>query len=480
MDQHKIVEKIRIASEKNGIPEILGLKGKFLAKFYEDVVDINVNGRKTGLFPREGYYKFSSFLIKSLLYFIVTIISVIRGQKYVRSVKRKGIYLNRIVYVAGAYKIVKSNELKDVIPDASIYYYPISNLTYLDNHIHTFNEKSIALTVDTFNILHILKTFWIFTANYKKLLAFTKDIDTIYETDYRDVIVILLKTIYFVQHYNGFTKRLKEDKHIWLLEFHSGMEMLALQNALKINRPADVTIHMQHGTMLENRYPEYHHPVTDYDVVCGEREVRILSELNKYQSKLVGIGCPLQSLGYIKEASSDLIKYDLLVLLTATNTLLALEYQKKVLNLLRQQNDINVLLRFRPASKKEDSKNLAECTNGMAISNGTTLEEDIASSNVIISFSADALYGCFRQGRKIVLIVLDKYISEEFEKCALQSDNLKVITIDRFDLSVIHSMMAQKGKVDYLKDSYVKYNFGSIDIDTYKREINELLESLSC
>ena len=38
MDQHKVVEKIRIASERNGIPEIIGFKGKFLTKFYEDVV----------------------------------------------------------------------------------------------------------------------------------------------------------------------------------------------------------------------------------------------------------------------------------------------------------------------------------------------------------------------------------------------------------------------------------------------------------
>lgn len=480
MDQHKIVEEIRIASESNGIPGIIGLKGKFLTKFYEDVVDINVNGRKTGLFPREGYYKYSSFLIKSLLYFIVTIISVIREQKYVRSVKRKEQTLNKIVYVAGAYKIVKSNKLKDVIPEASIYYYPISNLTYLDNHIHTFNEKNIALTVDTFKIRHILKTLMIYTANYKKLLAFAKDIDAIYETNHRDVIVILLKTIYFVQHYNDFTERLKEDKHIWLLEFHSGMEMLSLQNALKINRPSDVTIHMQHGTMLENQYPEYHHPVTDYDVVCGEREVRILSELNRYQSKLVGIGCPLQSLGYIKEASPDLIKYDLLILLTATNTAVALKNQKRVLNLLKEQADLSVLLRFRPASKKEDSKNLADYINGMSVSNGTTLEEDVASSNVVISFSADALYSCFRQGRKIVLIVLDKYITDEFEKCKLQSDNLKVITIDSFDLTVIQSMIAQKDMVDYLKDNYVKYNFGNIDTASYQKEIKELLESISC
>ena len=480
MNKESVVERISRISGELGIPEILGLEGKFLTKFYEDVIETNINGRKNGLFPREGYYKYSSFLIKSLLYFVVTILSVFRAKKYLRLVQKPVKNLNQKVYVAGAMKVVKAKNIHDVIPDASVYYYPISSLNSIETHIRTFNEKGHQLYVDSFKAKHIISTFKLFVGNYRRLLSFSRAVDLVYDTSYNDVIVIILKTIYFVNHFNEFSKKLAQDKHIWLLEFHSGMEMLALQNALRKNRSSDVTVHMQHGTMLENHYPEYHHPVTDYDVVCGEREVRILSELNKYQSKLVGVGCPLQSLGYLSETPSELIKYDILVLLTVTNTTLALENQKKVLDLLRHQKNINVLLRFRPASQKDDSKNLSEYIKEMTVSNGTTLDEDIASSNVVVSFSADALYSCFRQGRKIVLIVSDKYIADEFEKCGLQSDNFKIITIDAFDSTVIDSKIAQKGTVDYLKDRYIKYNFGSIDTDIYKREINELLNSLSC
>lgn len=480
MNQRDIIDKVGQASDRYGIPEILGLKGKFLKKYIEDVIDTNVDGRKSGVFLREGYYRYSSFFVKSLLYFLVTIITIFREKKYVRLVKNPAKSFNKFVYVAGAYKIVKAQKIGDILPEASVYYFPLSNLNFIRSHIKTFNDKDFPLIIDTFQAKHILKTFKVFVINYRQLKQFSRSVDEIYGINYNDVIVVLLKTIYFVNHYNYFVQQLKQDKHIWLLEFHSGMEMLALQNALKDKRPQDITVHMQHGTMLEHTYPEYHHPVTDYDIVCGEREVRILSDLNKYNTKLVGIGCPLQSLGYIKDSPAELIQYDVLVLLTATNLTSTFGYQVKVLKKLSEMKNVKVLLRFRPASKIDDQCKLEPYTIGMIKSKGTSLDEDISKANVVISFSADAMYSCFRQGRKMMLIVLDNSIEAEFNKCNIDSANLKIMTADAFESSVLNQMIVNRDMVDYTNDSYVKYNFGSIDTLTYRREFNDFLESITC
>lgn len=480
MNQRDIIYKVEQASNRYGIPEILGLKGKFLKKYIEDVIDTNVDGRNSGVFPREGYYRYSSFLVKSLLYFIVTIITIFREKKYVKMVKYPAKSFNKFVYVAGAYKIVKAQKIREILPETSVYYFPISNLSFIGNHIQSFNDKDIPLIIDTFKAKHILKTFKIFVTNYRTLKLFSRSVDEIYGTDYNDVIVVLLKTIYFVNHYNDYVQLLTQDRHIWLLEFHSGMEMLALQNALKEKRPHDVTVHMQHGTMLEHTYPEFHHPVTDYDIVCGEREVRILSDLNKYDSKLIGIGCPLQSLGYIKESPVELIQYDVLVLLTATNFTSTLDYQVKVLKKLSEMKNVKVRLRYRPASKKADQRNLESYTVGMTTSEGTSLDEDISRSNVVISFSADAMYSCFRQGRRMILVVLDKSIEDEFNKCNIDSANLRIMTENAFEPSILEQMIANRDMVDYTKDSYVKYNFGSIDTVSYKKQIKAFLDSITC
>lgn len=478
MDRADYIKKIAIVSEENSIPRIIGLYGKFLDKFYEDVIYLNVYERKTGGIKRSGYYKFSSFLLKSVLYFIVTNISVLRVYIYRRKIKNKEDNLNRVVYVAAPFKIVKARHLRELIPETSIYYYPISDMRFLGAHIKAFNDLNQGLIIDRFKFRFVLKTFWVYMSNYQKLLRYSKAIDSIFETNRNDVIVLLLKAIYASYHYRSYVQQLASQQHIWLLEYQSGIEMLALQNSIKEYSPLDLTVHMQHGTMLDPKVIAYNDPVTDYDIVCGEREARILSGMNKYQSKLLSLGCPIQSMGYINFALSGKTKFDILVLLSDADKPSTIRCQSILLNKLSERNDLKVLLRFRPASQIDDEKVLHSYIKGMTVSRGTSLDEDIAASNIVLTFSADALYHCFRQGKKSVLIVHERYIEEEFTKCNMSSKNFKVSYYETFDLQDINSMIKNREIVDYREDRYVKFNFGNIDTLSYKQELDNFFNSI--
>lgn len=480
MDRADYLKEVAIVSGKNNIPKIIGLNGKFLDKFYEDVIYLNVYERKFGYIKRTGYYRFSSFLFKSLLFFITTAISAFRVYAYWRKIKYKEEDLNRVVYVSAPFKIVKARHLRELISDASIYYYPISDMKYLGAHIKTFNDLNQGLIIDRFKFSFVFKTFVVFIFNYNKLLRYSKVIDSIFKTNSNDVIILLLKAIYASYHYRFFVQHLTSQQHIWLLEYQSGIEMLALQNMIKNYRQLDFTVHMQHGTMLDPKVISYNDPVTDYDIVCGEREVRILSGMNKFHSHLLSLGCPIQSMGYINFTSSSKIEFDILVLLTDTIRPSTVNCQSVLLNKLSERYDLKILLRYRPASQADDEKVLRPYIKGMSVSRGTSLDEDIETSNIVITFSADALYHCFRQGKKVVLIVHEPYIEEEFSKSNMSSDYFKVSYYKAFNLRDITPLIENREIVDYREDKYVKYNFGNIDTLSYKQELDVFLKSISC
>lgn len=478
MEYNNRIQEVERIANKYGIPEVLGYEGKFMSKYYEDVIDININERKTGLFPRTGYYKYKSFFIKSFLYFIVTFISAIRVFKYRRLIKIKEKTPKAITYVGGAYKVVKAKDIFEVVPDISIYYFPTAGVNNLLVHIRTFNDKGRPIFIDRFRIIIILEVIRTFTFNYNRLKKFTKEIDRVYGTKMNDLIVVILKSLYFHYHYEAFVKKLVSKKHVWLLEFHSGMEMLSFQDSIKRHRPQDITVHMQHGLMLESSYIEYHNPITDYDIVCGEREVLLLKDKNKYGSILLGFGCPLQSLGVYSYSEPNMIQYDLLVLLTITRPQTNLDLQVAILEKLSfMTSDIRILLRFRPASQEEDVVSLSKYVPIMNVSNGYTLDQDISRSKVVVSLSADALYHCFRFRKKALLIV-PQHVVKDFSLCPYDSTNIKLITVDGLDDAIIRKLVSDKGIADYRHDDYVRFNFGNIDTLSFKTDFNAFLKTI--
>lgn len=477
MNYQERIQKVENAAIASGIPDILGYDGRFLTKFYEDVVDTNIQNRVEGFFSRVGYYKFKSFFVKSFSYFIVTLFAAIKYCKYIKIIKHKALCLNKITYVGGPFKVVKARLIHDVIPEASVYYYPCAGFTFLPQHIREFNDKKQPLFVDRFKIRYILRVFRSFVCNYHRLKKFSTDVDRIYGASMNDIIVVLLKSMYYHYHYEREVEKLSEPKHIWLLEFHSGMEMLSFQDAIKRHRPQDITVHMQHGMMLESQCMEYHNPITDYDIVCGEREVLLLNGKNKYNSKIFGFGCPLQSLGdYLKVDNEEEI-YDILVLLTVTRPQSIFDLQAAVIKKLSALSDKKILLRFRPASKQEDLKSLTALIHGMDVSEDSTLNQDIEKSKIVISFSADALYHCFRIGKKAVLIAY-KYVVDDFSMCKSDSSHLKVVTVDDFDVNDIKKALSEENRVDYRNDEYVKFNFGNTDTQSFRKDFNEFIKAI--
>lgn len=477
MEYDKRIHEIERIAIKYGVSGLLGYEGKFLSKFYEDVLDANVYQRFIGVLPRSGYYRFKSFFIKSISYFVVTIISVFKVRKYVNLLKHKDVEIKDITYVAGPFKIVKAKDLYEVVPEASVYYYPCAGFNYLPQHIYTFNQKDRPLFIDKFQLGYIYSVIKTFICNYRSLKRFSNEIDCIYGTNMNDVIVVLLKSLYFHYHYEGLVKKLGTEQHIWLLEFNSGMEILSLQDSIKRHRPQDITVHMQHGMMLESKCLAYHNPVSDYDIVFGKREEKLLRNKNKYSSIIIGIGCPLQSLGDFRINQKNEERYDILVLLSVTRPKSSLDMQVELLRKIALLSEMNILLRFRPASKKEDLLLLSDYIQNMTVSEGNSLDEDIANSKLIISFSADALYHCFRNQKRSILIVY-KYIIDDFSYYKPYSPNLMIKTIDELEINTIKEAVYDQRDVDYSIDNFVKFNFGNIDTQSFKKDFTMFLNSI--
>lgn len=227
-----------------------------------------------------------------------------------------------------------------------------------------------------------------------------------------------------------------------------------------------MSIELQHGTffnpMTDDRLPLY----VDKMICCSEREKCLYRDGGADIKDIYVTGAPLQTLHAEKYADGP-IKYDLLMLFTqATPTLIGRQIATlKYIN--KHYKNKRILLRFRPRSAAQDKKNLAEYVKGYIISTGTSLMEDLCSSEKVLTFSEDTIFEIIQAEKPFIAI---------FNKSDLYGGYLDGLcyTTDEIE-ECLDTLFSKDFTVDL--DKYIRA-FGETDLNVVKGRFEKVLYEL--
>lgn len=227
-----------------------------------------------------------------------------------------------------------------------------------------------------------------------------------------------------------------------------------------------MTVELQHGTFFspitDDRLPLY----VDKMICCSEREKYLYRDGGVDINDVYVTGAPLQTL-HAKKYTDIPIKYDLLVLLTETAPRL-IERQIFTLKYIDEHyKDKRILIRFRPKSALRDKKNLAEYVKGYSISTGTSLMEDLCSSERVVTLSEDSIFSIIQAKKPFMAFV---------NKSDLYGGYLNGLCHTTDEIEECLTKLFSK---DYSTDmeKYI-YAFGETDIDVVKNRFEKVLYEL--
>lgn len=192
----------------------------------------------------------------------------------------------------------------------------------------------------------------------------------------------------------------------WILEHQIHFFVPVITNLRSMGKKSTM---LQHGLFFKpttDFFPLH----CDYVLCCSEREKEIYITEGVTSDRINVLGIPLQTLCRKgKSENNDTQQYQLLILLTLIDKRNAPQISE-ILDYIRK-NYKNVLIRFRPRSKDRDMKFLQGHLEGFDISDGETITQDIAKSNKMITFSADAIVEVVNHNKPFIYIWLKEKLS---------------------------------------------------------------------
>lgn len=303
-------------------------------------------------------------------------------------------HYSHIVKVIGLYNIFNDTEF-------TVLYVPTFHNEERKKHYDTLKNKNNVI-FDFFGLKVFIKSLFLI-----KDLKRINDLSNEFP-DKKTVFINILK----YKIYSFYTeKRIRNSNNCTLWIFDNDKSPIFSPLVKELNIKNIPTINLQHGSFFENNL-FYSYPITKYTFTCSEREKLIFEKYipNVEQEKIKVIGAPLQTFSHNSNnnINSAKIQYDLLVLLTSVSNDKFKEIQRKIITTLNELNDLNILVRFRPASKHLDEALLkSKISNKINISNDT-LSNDINNSKKIITFSFDALFNCIIDNKQVIIICDDE------------------------------------------------------------------------
>ena len=465
------IEFVKQTFEKYGIRDLLGLKGKY----YDDFVDLvcwSYRNTDSEVWVNSKFQRVSNYYIKIL---------IVLGGAFVSSIKflvKYGKFKTRLIKstiiavpFCGAH--VRYKYIHDLVDDVTLCYPPIFHYQYLDTHINCFKKQGHNIHIDRFDFSDILNVCFVILRNERRLKRCHYDIDNYFEKDYGYFISVLITSLLYKKYIIRFQNKIAADTISikWLFDYDFDYKYIIFNNEIKKQRPSDVTFHVQHGAFFGYE-DAYCNPVSDINLCCSPREKVIIENYNKYHSRIFPLGSSLQSIDK-SEDNQVMISFDVLVLLTDTVLAETADFQKKLLKDLSRRN-IRVLIRYRPQSAHLDKKVLNKYTARMKISSGTTLKHDILSAKMVVCFSEDAIYECFRNKKRVVYVVKNTSFYN-FDNA--KNSNMCITSPESFD-DFIFDECSKDYVVDYSKDEFVLYNFGDFEYDRIKSNLNRIIDQI--
>lgn len=370
---------------------------------------------------------------------------------------------------------VRHSRIYDLVDNVSVLYPPIFHYQYANKHIKCFHEQNKDITFGNFRFIDILSTAYVVGKNYSSLKKSTHAIDLYFNGKKGHFVNAYISSLLYKKYIDAIIKKLDaKRKKIWLFDYDFDYKYIIFNNEIKKKRNNDTTIHIQHGAFY-SYVDHYCNPVSDISLCCSPREKSIIERFNKYRSIIYPLGASLQTLELNNQPQLDCCSlYDILVLLGDTTLESRASFQIHVLKELSNLK-LNILIRYRPATKAIDKKYLQSVINDKQESEGKSLKQDILKSNVVISFSEDAIYECFRCNKKIVLCVEDKSCYNYNND---KSNNVSIVTVDEYNNEIVRSLLKDPC-CDYSVDSFVRYNFGDYEFERIKNNLNTIIKKYS-
>lgn len=306
---------------------------------------------------------------------------------------------------------------------------------------------------------HVIKEYSVFLKRNKKAFSEIKCEDK----ESEKILRYLMKRFAIYSIYAKEIFKHASNEKLWIFE-QDKFYFIPVINEFRKNRV--MTVELQHGTffnpMIDFRLPLY----VDKMICCSERERCLYRDGGVDVKDIYVTGAPLQTL-HEKEDADGPIKYDLLVLLTEAIPSL-IEKQIVTLTYINDHyKDKRILIRFRPKSALRDKEILAKYVKGYSISTGTSLMEDLSSSERVVTLSEDSIFSIIQARKPFIAFV---------NKSDLYGGYLDGLCHTTDDIEECLTKLFSK---DYSTDidKYI-YAFGETDINVVKNRFEKVLYEL--
>jgi hypothetical protein len=219
---------------------------------------------------------------------------------------------------------------------------------------------------------------------------------------------------------------------VFVFDIDEASKELMLADAL--NRRGATTLLLQHGILTDaNRYV----PTCRWMACASERERRALISVGVEKNRLVVVG---QSLQTLEDSSSrqvvDTPRYPLLILAGNGPEWL----QNCYLDMLRKSKRLGrssgAYIRLHPAFRRKAKRKWSSFEGTRLSDKNESLGQSLARSDLVISFSIDALVASVRQGRPTICCVPNNFFVPEWHSFLYDLPGVRVArsaaTLDEF------------------------------------------------
>lgn len=242
----------------------------------------------------------------------------------------------------------------------------------------------------------------------------------------------------------------------------------------ELNKLQKQTVQIQHGTMTDARY---YFPLCKWMLCCSEREKKLLIQSGIEENRLFIMGAPLQTL----PGHATLIhpsNFEMLILAGQGNHALQHFYTQMLIQSKRIQSCKNGLLRAHPVFTPGEKTAWMNSVPNFKVIPHSFLTQDITQSELIITFSLDAMIQCLWKKKKTILCYdpaddsLNFLKEIPFFKIAVQREELdKAI----FEFNNIPEPM----NAPLINEQLMEQFFGTSDLSKIKSNVAQFLHFLN-
>ena len=257
--------------------------------------------------------------------------------------------------------------------------------------------------------------------------------------------------------------------------FDQGGELGGKESAIidVLNLSNAKTIVIQHGTSLDMKY---YYPITKYIFCCSEREKNILINDGLEEERIFNIGAPFQvSAGFnIKRKSLKASQY--LILAGAGPQWEQYKFIETILKSTVLKTSKNKSLRYHPSFNNYQKSMWKKALNTYEIRQDCDLIDEIIASDIIISFSIDAIIPAIYLSKKTIFVIYNDQLEWKYLNYLEEYPTVSVcLNAEAIDLKIKYLKHIGNKENDHNK---FQYDYGSIDRRVIERNIKKSLNTI--